>query len=39
MRLVAFEGAGFEALLLPLGVILAWGILIYAIAVKVFRWE
>lgn len=39
MRLIAFEGAGFEALLLPLGVILAWGIFIYAIAVRVFRWE
>lgn len=39
MRLVAYEGAGFEALLMPLGVILAWGVLIYAAAVRVFRWE
>ncbi len=39
MRLVAYEGAGFEALLMPLAVILAWGIVIYAAAVKVFRWE
>jgi ABC-2 type transport system permease protein len=39
MRMVAYEGVGFSQLLLPLGVILAWGILIYALAVRVFRWE
>lgn len=39
MRLIAFQGAGFEALLVPLAVILAWGVLIYSLAVRVFRWE
>lgn len=39
MRLVAFEGAGLGDILLPLGIITAWGILIYALAVKFFRWE
>lgn len=39
MRLVAYEGAGFLEIMLPLGVILAWGIFIYALAVKFFRWE
>ncbi|MBP7166391.1 MAG: ABC transporter permease [Bacteroidia bacterium] len=39
MRMVAYEGVGLSQLLLPLGVILAWGIFIYALAVRVFRWE
>jgi ABC-2 type transport system permease protein len=39
LRLVAFEGAGFEAILFPIGVLIAWGILIYALAIRVFRWE
>ena len=39
MRLVAFEGAGLCDILIPLAVISAWGILIYALAVKFFRWE
>ncbi len=39
MRMVAYEGAGFQDILLPLAVIFAWGIFIYALAVKFFRWE
>ena len=39
LRLVAFEGAGFEAILFPIGVLIAWGFLIYALAIRVFRWE
>jgi ABC-2 type transport system permease protein len=39
MRMVAYEGAGLDRLLLPLGIITLWGIIIYALAVKFFRWE
>ncbi len=39
MRKVAFEGAGLTDIGIPLLVMLGWGILIYALAVKVFRWE
>lgn len=39
LRKTAFEGAAFEELLWPMAVVLAWGIVIYAIAVRVFRWE
>lgn len=39
MRRVAFEGADLHQILLPLGVLILWGVLIYAVAVKVFRWE
>nr|MBP7245970.1 ABC transporter permease [Bacteroidia bacterium] len=39
MRLVAFEGAGLGDILIPLAIISAWGIFIYALAVKFFRWE
>lgn len=39
MRLVAFEGAGWDQLWIPLSVITLWGIVIYALAVKFFRWE
>lgn len=39
MRKIAFEGAGFSAIspdLLMLGI---WGVIIYAVAFKVFKWE
>lgn len=39
MRKIAFEGAGFNAIssdLLMLGI---WGVVIYAVAFKVFKWE
>lgn len=39
MRKVAFEGAGLSDISIPLLVMLGWGVLIYAIAIKVFRWE
>ena len=39
MRKVAFEGAGFSEIALPVGVILLWGVIVYAAAVRLFRWE
>ena len=39
MRNVAFEGAHLNDCGSPLLVLLIWGIILYAIAVKVFRWE
>jgi ABC-2 type transport system permease protein len=39
MRKVAFEGASLLDLGPQLAVITLWGVIIYAIAVKVFRWE
>jgi ABC-2 type transport system permease protein len=38
-RKVAFEGLHLWNLGLELGVITLWGIVTYAVAVKVFRWE
>lgn len=39
MRLVAFEGAGWSELALPVGVVCLWGCIVYGLAVKFFRWE
>jgi len=39
LRKIAFEGAGFGDISTHLLVILAWGIVVYAAAVRVFRWE
>ena len=39
LRKVAFEGAGFSDISFQLFVLLAWGIFIYALAIRVFRWE
>ncbi|MFM7216875.1 MAG: ABC transporter permease [Bacteroidota bacterium] len=39
LRRVAFEGAGFVDVLPQLGVLAIWGIAIYALAVRLFRWE
>lgn len=39
LRSVAFEGANLWDLRLQIGVLLIWGVLIYALAVKTFRWE
>jgi ABC-2 type transport system permease protein len=39
MRNVAFEGAHLTDCGKQLGVLLIWGIVAYAAAVKVFRWE
>ena len=39
MRNVAFEGAHLYDCLPQLKVLLIWGIVVYAIAIKVFKWE
>jgi ABC-2 type transport system permease protein len=39
LRMVAFEGASLASLWLQIGVILLWGIGVYALAVRFFRWE
>lgn len=39
MRNVAFEGAHLSDCGLQLGVLAAWGVVAYGIAIKVFRWE
>lgn len=39
MRLVAFEGASLKEVLPNLGVIALWGILVYSVAFRTFRWE
>jgi ABC-2 type transport system permease protein len=39
LRLVAFEGAGLDDLGKQIAIMLAWGVAIYAAAVKVFKWE
>ena len=39
MRKVAFEGAGLTAVTHELLILLVWGIVIYAVAIKTFKWE
>ena len=39
MRLIAFEGAGLWDVKFQLFILLIWGILVYSVAVKVFKWE
>ena len=39
MRKIAFEGAHLSDCLLQIGVLAAWGIVAYASAVKLFKWE
>ena len=39
MRNVAFEGAHLNDCLKQIGVLAIWGVVVYVIAVKVFRWE
>ena len=39
MRKVAFEGASLIDVSQQIGVILLWGVIIYSLAVKFFRWE
>lgn len=39
MRNISFEGASFISCWPDVGALLIWGIIIYAVAVKVFRWE
>jgi len=39
MRNVAFEGAHLSDCLKQLGILAVWGIVVYVIAIKVFKWE
>lgn len=39
MRKISFEGAHLSECGLEIGILLAWGVLAYSIAIKVFRWE
>ncbi len=39
MRKVAFEGAGLTDVSHQLLILAIWGIIVYAIAVKTFKWE
>jgi ABC-2 type transport system permease protein len=39
MRNISFEGASFTSCWQDVGVLLIWGVIIYAVAIKVFRWE
>jgi len=39
LRLVTNEGAGFAAVWLPLGVLVAWGTVSFTLAMRLFRWE
>ncbi len=39
LRDVAFEGKNLWDVKLEIGILLLWGIIIYAIAIKVFKWE
>ncbi|OOQ58165.1 ABC transporter permease [Mucilaginibacter pedocola] len=39
MRKVAFEGAGLGDITHQLFILMIWGIIVYAVAVKTFKWE
>jgi ABC-2 type transport system permease protein len=39
MRNISFEGASFISCWRDVGALLIWGIIIYAVAIKVFKWE
>jgi ABC-2 type transport system permease protein len=39
MRNIAFEGASLISCWPQIGVLLIWGVIIYAVAIKVFKWE
>jgi ABC-2 type transport system permease protein len=39
MRNVAFEGASLIDCSKQIGILLVWGVLIYAVAIKTFKWE
>jgi ABC-2 type transport system permease protein len=39
MRNIAFEGASLASCWQDIGVLLIWGVIVYAIAIKVFKWE
>ena len=39
MRKISYEGASLLSTWKDIGILLIWGVLIYAVAVRVFRWE
>jgi ABC-2 type transport system permease protein len=39
MRAVAFEGQNLWEVRNEIGVLLLWGVIVYAVAIKVFKWE
>ncbi len=39
MRDISFEGASLLSTWKDIGVLLIWGVLIYTVAIKVFKWE
>ena len=39
MRAVAFEGESLWDVKTEIGIILLWGVIVYAVAIKVFKWE
>ena len=39
MRAVAFEGQSLWEVKNEIGIILIWGVVVYAVAIKVFKWE
>jgi ABC-2 type transport system permease protein len=39
MRKISFEGAGIFDVWFEIMILLIWGVIVYAIAVKVFKWE
>ncbi len=39
MRKVAFEGQNLWEVKTEIGILLLWGVIVYAIAIKVFKWE
>ena len=39
MRNVAFEGVHLTGCLKQIGILGLWGLIVYIIAIKVFRWE
>ncbi|TDH28045.1 ABC transporter permease [Segetibacter sp. 3557_3] len=39
MRKIAFEGAGLVDCSMEIGILVVWGIVIYTVAIKVFKWE
>jgi ABC-2 type transport system permease protein len=39
MREISFEGASMFSVWPDIGILLLWGVILYAIAIKVFKWE
>jgi ABC-2 type transport system permease protein len=39
MRAVAFEGQNLWDVKNEIGILLIWGVIVYAVAIKVFKWE